>query len=281
MIPKEGAIETEKHQPDLDNEDGFYRTPWQRYGNAITGTTSVMAFLALWELTVYLGAIDPFFISSPIRIVNAASEMVMSGILWPHIMVSLTEFVLGFGLAAALGVPIGMFSGWYEKAFAVLNPFIAGLNATPRVALIPLVVIWLGIGIWSKVAIVFLGAVFPIVFNMMTAMRTLDEALLKTARSFGANDSQIFRTLALPSSVPFLISGLRLGAGRGLVGIVIGELYAANIGVGYLISLYGSTFQTSSLFVGILIITSMGIALDIVLRRTEAHFEKWRPQTLN
>ena len=102
MIPKEGAIETEKHQPDLDNKDAFYRTPWQRYGNAITGTTSVTAFLALWELTVYLGAIDPFFISSPIRIVNAASEMVMSGILWPHIMVSLTEFVLGFGLAAAL-----------------------------------------------------------------------------------------------------------------------------------------------------------------------------------
>ena len=174
-----------------------------------------------------------------------------------------------------------MFSGWYDKAFAVLNPFIAGLNATPRVALLPLVVIWLGIGIWSKVAIVFLGAVFPIVFNMMTAMRTLDESLLKAARSFGANDSQIFRTLALPSSVPFLISGLRLGAGRGLVGIVIGELYAANIGVGYLIALYGSTFQTSSLFVGILIITSMGIALDVVLRRTEAYFEKWRPQTLN
>ncbi len=281
MIPKEGAIETEKHQPDFDSEDGFYRTPWQRYGNAITGTTSVMAFLALWELTVYLGVIDQFFISSPIRIVNAASEMVRSGILWPHIMVSLTEFALGFGLAAALGVPIGMFSGWYDKAFAVLNPFISGLNATPRVALLPLIVIWLGIGIWSKVAIVFLGAVFPIVFNMMTAMRTLDESLLKAARSFGANDSQIFRTLALPSSVPFLISGLRLGAGRGLVGIVIGELYAANIGVGYLIALYGSTFQTSSLFVGILIITSMGIALDVVLRRTEAHFEKWRPQTLN
>ncbi len=269
---------TEKHPPEPDTEDEFYRTPWQRHGDAIIGMTSVMGFLALWELIVYLEVIDPLFISSPIRIANAAVEMVLSGTLWPHITVSFTEFALGFGLAVAFGVPIGMASGWYDKAFAVFNPFISGLNATPRVALIPVVVIWLGIGIWSKVAIVFLGAVFPIVFNMMTAMRTLDEALLKAARSFGANDRQIFRTLALPSAVPFLISGLRLGAGRGLVGIVIGELYAANVGVGYLIALYGSTFQTAPLFVGILIITLMGITLDVTLRRTEAYFEKWRPQ---
>lgn len=270
--------ESGRGQQAVGAKNNFYRTPWQIYGNAIIGTTSIILFFTLWELIVYFGMIDPLFISSPLRIVEAAVEMIGSGTLWPHIIVSLSEFALGFGLAIVLGVPIGMISGWYEKAYAVSNPFIAGLNATPRVALIPLVVIWLGIGLLSKVAIVFLGAVFPIIFNMLTAMRTLDEALLKTARSFGANDGQIFRTLALPSSVPFLIAGLRLGAGRGLVGIVIGELYAANVGVGYLIALYGSTFQTAKLFVGILLITLMGITLDVVLRRTEAYFEQWRPQ---
>ncbi len=141
----------------------------------------------------------------------------------------------------------------------------------------PLIVIWLGIAIWSKVALVFLGAVFPIVFNMMTAMHTLDESLLRVARSFGARDRQIFRTIALPSSIPFLISGLRIGAGRGLVGIVLGELYAANAGIGYLIAIYGSTFQTDKLFVAVLFITTMGISLDLFLRKLERRFEAWRP----
>ena len=101
---------------------------------------------------------------------------------------------------------------------------------------------------------------------------------VRMARSFGAADGQIFRTIALPSSVPFLIAGLRLGAGRGLVGIVVGELYAANAGVGFLIAQFGSTFQTDRLFVGVLIITTGGILLDVILRRLERRFELWRPR---
>lgn len=160
----------------------------------------------------------------------------------------------------------------------MLNPFVAALNATPRVALLPLIVIWIGIGLASKVAIVFLGAVFPIIFNMMTALRTLDASIVRMARSFGAQDGQIFRTIALPASVPFLIAGLRLGAGRGLVGIVVGELYAATAGVGFLIAQFGATFQTDRVFVGVLIITLGGVSLDVVLRFLERRFELWRPR---
>lgn len=238
---------------------------------------SILVFLGLWEWVTASGHIKPLFISSPSRIAVAAAKMLHSGEIWPHLRVSLSEFGLGFGLAIALGVPVGILVGWYRWAFAATNPFISGINATPREALLPLIVIWLGIAIWSKVALVFLGAVFPILFNMMTAMHTLDESLLRVARSFGARDRQIFRTIALPSSVPFLISGLRIGAGRGLVGIVLGELYAANAGIGYLIAVFGSTFQTDKLFVAVMFITSMGIGLDIVLRRLEGRFEAWRP----
>lgn len=251
---------------------------WDRYQNFFLGLVSVVAFLVVWELVAATGRIDPLFISSPSRVVRAGSGLFASGEIWPHIRVSVYEFFMGFGLAVLTGVPLGMLAGWYSKLFALANPFIAALNATPRVALMPLVVIWLGIGIWSKVAIVFLGAFFPIVFNMMTALRTLDASLVKAARSFGARDGQIFRTIALPSSVPFLIAGLRLGAGRGLVGIVVGELYAANVGVGYLMALYGSTFQTDKLFVGVMIITALGVLLDVLLRRLERRFELWRPQ---
>jgi NitT/TauT family transport system permease protein len=238
---------------------------------------SILVFLALWEWVTASGHIKPLFISSPSRIAAAASKMLGSGEIWPHLRVSLSEFGLGFGLAIVLGVPLGILVGWYRWAFAATNPFISGINATPREALMPLIVIWLGIAIWSKVALVFLGAVFPIVFNMMTAMHTLDESLLRVARSFGARDRQIFRTIALPSSIPFLISGLRIGAGRGLVGIVLGELYAANAGIGYLIAIYGSTFQTDKLFVAVLFITTMGISLDLFLRKLERRFEAWRP----
>jgi NitT/TauT family transport system permease protein len=238
---------------------------------------AILVFLGLWEWVTASGYIKPLFISSPSRIAVAGSRMLYSGEIWPHLRVSLSEFGLGFGLAIAVGVPVGILVGWYRWAFAATNPFISGLNATPREALLPLIVIWLGIAIWSKVALVFLGAVFPILFNMMTAMHTLDQSLLQVARSFGAKDRQIFRTIALPSSVPFLISGLRIGAGRGLVGIVLGELYAANAGIGYLIAVFGSTFQTDKLFVAVMFITSMGIGLDLILRRMERRFEAWRP----
>jgi ABC-type nitrate/sulfonate/bicarbonate transport system permease component len=240
---------------------------------------SVLAFLALWEWATASGHIKPLFISSPSRISAAASKLIGSGEIWPHLRVSLTEFGLGFGLAIAVGVPVGILVGWYRWAFAAANPFISGINATPREALMPLIVIWLGIAIWSKVALVFLGAVFPILFNMMTAMHTLDASLLRVARSFGARDRHIFRTIALPSSLPFLISGLRIGAGRGLVGIVLGELYAANAGIGYLIAVYGSTFQTDKLFVAVMVITTLGISLDVLLRRLERRFEAWRPSS--
>lgn len=251
---------------------------WQRYQTLLLGMASVAAFFLIWEAVAASGRIDPLFVSSPSRIARAASGLVRSGDIWPHIRVSLLEFVLGFGLAVLTAVPVGMLAGWYSQVFAVTNPFIAGLNAMPRDALMPLVVIWLGIGIWSKVALVFLGAFFPIAFNMMTALRTLDPSLVKMARSLGANDRQIFLSIALPSSVPFLIAGLRVGAGRGLVGIVIGELYAATVGVGYLIAVFGSTFQTDKLFVGVMIITLLGVGLDFLLRRLERRFELWRPR---
>lgn len=259
-------------------EVSYYQPARQRYATTAIGTGSVLAFFILWETVARLDLVNPLFISSPFRIVEAAVEMVASGELWPHLAASYGGFAVGFGLAILVGVPVGMISGWYDEVFAAGNPFVVGLNATPRVALMPLLVIWLGIGLGSKVAIVFLGAVFPILFNMMTAMRTLDPVLLKAARSFGANDLQIFKTLAFPSAIPYLVSGLRQAAGRGLVGIVIGELYASNVGVGYLIAHYGSSFQTDKLFVGVLAITLMGISLDVVLRRVEARVESWRPK---
>lgn len=245
---------------------------------SLAGTSAVAVglFLCIWELTAQTGWIHPLFISSPSRVLVAAAQLMSSGALWPHLWASLAELTLGFGAAIVVGVPLGILLGWHDRAFAAGNPFVAALNATPRVALMPLIIVWLGIGIWSKVAVVFLGGVFPIILNMMTAMRTVDLYLLKAARSFNATDAQVFWTLALPSSVPFLVAGLRLGAGRALVGIVVAEMYVSNVGLGFLISRYGSTLQTDKLFVGICLITMLGVLLDAVFRRLEKRYEAWR-----
>jgi NitT/TauT family transport system permease protein len=155
-------------------------------------------------------------------------------------------------------VPLGILMGWYGRLNAILDPFVSALYATPRIALLPLIMIWFGIGIESKIAIVFLGAVFPILVNTVTGVRTISADFVKVARSFGASDRQMFMTVALPSSVPLLLSGLRLGLGHALIGIVVGEMYGAHYGIGHLIAVSGARFQTDAVMVGIIIIAATG-----------------------
>jgi NitT/TauT family transport system permease protein len=140
----------------------------------------------------------------------------------------------------------------------------------------PLIIIWFGVDMTSKVAIIFLSTVFPILVNTMTGVRTIDRDFIKVARSFGATDGQLFTTVALPSSVPNLLTGLRLGLGHALIGIVVGEMYGASAGIGYMMQMAGATFQTDRVMVGIIIIAAAGMALTQVLKMIENRFEMWR-----
>jgi ABC-type nitrate/sulfonate/bicarbonate transport system permease component len=265
-------------------EDDLYEEPsaltrtWRKYGDLALGGTAVILFLALWEWAGTSGAINPLFTSSPSRVVNAFFRLSADGELGHDVIVSTQEFVYGFGLAIIVGIPFGILMGWYRTFNAVLEPFVNFFYATPRVALLPLMIIWLGIGINSKICIVYLGAIFAILINTITGMHALDEGLIKAARSFGASDMQIFKTIALPGSVPFILGGIRLGLGHALVGVVVGELYAATAGVGYLIAVAGNTFQTDKVFVGVVIIAAAGMFITAVFKRIEDHFESWRPQ---
>ncbi len=240
------------------------------------GLMGITIFGLAWEWIGTSGIVNPLFTSAPSRIVLTAISMFQEGEIWYHMNISAQEFLIGFGLAGFTGIILGVVVGWYRFANALLNPFITLLYATPRVALIPLIIIWLGIGLWSKVAVVYLGAIFPIIVNTTSGFRTLDETLIKAARSFGANDWTLFWTIGLPGSVPFIISGLRLGLGRGLVAIVIAEMYASNAGIGYLIMIAGSSFQTTTVFVGVGIIAGAALLMDSALRMLERHFESWR-----
>jgi NitT/TauT family transport system permease protein len=169
-----------------------------------------------------------------------------------------------------------MLMGWYRRLSYALDPFVTFFNSIPRVSLTPLFIIWFGIGINSKIAVVFLGAIFAIVINTAAATRNLDPALVRAARSFGASDAQLFRTVVLPGSVPFILTGLRLGLAHALTGVVVAELVAAQAGVGLMMAQAGQTFQTSKVFVGLVIVAGAGVLLTFVLQRIERRFQSWR-----
>jgi ABC-type nitrate/sulfonate/bicarbonate transport system permease component len=245
----------------------------------ILGTSAVIIFLTAWELVGNtLQLINPMFMSAPSLVGKAAVQLFASGEIWNDLRVSGIEFGWGYLLSVLVGVPFGIATGWYKKMAYIFDPFVNAMNATPRVALLPLVIIWLGIGILSKVGIIFLGAVFPILINSRDGVKTTPYNLLTAARSFGASEWQIFRSVVLPSTVPFILTGLRLGVGRALIGVMVGELYAATAGIGFMITVAGATFQTDKVFVGVLIFAITGMIAMELLTKLEARFDKWRPK---
>jgi ABC-type nitrate/sulfonate/bicarbonate transport system permease component len=282
------------------------RSGWRRtlapHEGLIIGAIAVFAFMAFWEWVGTSGVINPMFSSSPSRIMKAADKLffdgglgavlgalfagnvagawtaIAKGSIWKDIWISSQEMFWGYSLALISGVVIGLTMGWFRRVNYVLEPFVSALYATPSVALLPLFIIWFGIGINSKIAIIFLSGVFYPLMYARVGVSTVDSNILKCAKSFGANDFQLLRTVVLPSSVPYLMTGARLGLGRALVGVVVGELYAATAGIGYLITVAGATFQTDKVFVGVLLITFAGVFFTAMLQRVEERFSTWRPR---
>jgi ABC-type nitrate/sulfonate/bicarbonate transport system permease component len=249
----------------------------RRYEPTLIGVGSVLLFLIVWQAVASARLIPPLFLPGPLDIVDAFVVLFAQGQIWNDLRVSGEEVLIGFGLAVLMALPLGLLMGWYRRLNYALDPFVSFFYSTPRVALLPLLILWLGIGIWSKIAVVFLGAFFPIVINTIAGVRNLDAGLIRTARSFGATDAQIFRTLALPGSVPFILAGLRLGVGHALIGVVVGELVAAQAGIGLMMAKAGATFQTSKVFAGLIIVAGAGLFLTGILQRIERRFQAWKP----
>lgn len=256
----------------------FYRF-YLNQEKKILGTIAVVLFLVVWELVgnVYQ-LINPMFMSAPSLIAKAGVELFRSGEIWNDLYVSGVEFAWGFALSVVVGIPFGIGIGWYKKMAYIFDPFINAMNATPRVALLPLIIIWLGIGILSKIGIIFIGAVFPLMINTRDGVKTTPITLVDAARSFGASQWQIFKSVVVPSTVPFVLTGLRLAVGRSLIGVFVGELYAATAGIGFMITVAGATFQTDKVFVGILIFIITGLIATDILDRIERRFDEWRPK---
>jgi len=222
--------------------------------------------------------LKPIFISSPTLVLQAAYRMFfVTGEMWRDLAWSALGYSLGLACAIAAGIPLGLAAGWYRRLSYAVEPFLAALNATPQVAFLPLIVIWVGTGMGARVLIIFLLAVLPLAINAHAAVRTTDPRLIAVARSFGASEARLFCSIILPSSIPFLLAGLRLAVGRGTIGVVVGEIYGSAAGVGAMISQSGARFETDRVFVGVLTIVAAGLILVELIERIERHIELWRP----
>jgi NitT/TauT family transport system permease protein len=256
----------------FDRVARYYRD----HERAILGLLSFGGFFVIWEIAARTGLISDFFFGSPTGVIGAAIKEVQLERFWRDVGVSFFEFASGYLLAIILGVSIGIAFGWYRRLGFIFEPVMNFFYATPRVALLPLIVLALGLTIWSKVAIVFLGAFVTILLNTYHGVRRVDPNLLAVAKTFGASDRRVFISVVLPGSVPFILAGLRLGIGRALIGVVVAELYAASVGLGFMITVASNNLQVNRVLFATFVLIAWGFLSVAATRRLERRFANWR-----
>ena len=240
--------------------------------------SSIFAGLAMWEIAGRYIVKNPLFLATPTQAAVSIGKMIANGELAYHSWVSGQEFLIGFTAACIAGVVIGLLMATMEKAAFTLNPWVSGIYATPVIAVAPLFILWFGIGIWSKVAVVISLVIFPVIINTEVGIRSVDKQLIEAVRSFGATPGQIFRKVSLPAATPFILAGIRLGVGRGLIGVVVGELFGSRAGLGFLIIQSAEVFNMPDLFAGIIVLAAAGIGLTAAFRVLERHLVPWHNQ---
>jgi NitT/TauT family transport system permease protein len=241
----------------------------------LAGTLSVVAGLALWELISRLVVANPLFLAAPSQIVEAIYRLSLTGEMQRHIAISAAEFALGYAIASVIGIGFGFGMANSARFKQAMQPWISGLYATPTIALAPLFILWLGIGIWSKVLVVIFLVLFPVTINTEAGLRTTSERLIEMLRSFGATPRQIFFKVSLPSALPFILAGLKLGIGRGLIGVVVAELFGSRAGLGRLISQSADAFNMPELFAGVIVLAVAGIAMTAGFGWVERRLVPW------
>ncbi len=235
---------------------------------------ALVIFLGLWHLaSIPAGKL---LLPSPLDVVPAFIDEIRSGQLLTATLSSLQVFILGYALAIASGVALGVLMGGMPRVGETLEIYVNALNATPRVAFIPFIILWFGLGTPAKIVVVWFQAVMPILINTYAGVQNTDPDLLEAGRSFGARRGQIFRYIMLPAALPYIVTGLRLGGANAMVGTVIAELYTALSGLGYLIAQFGGTFQTAKYFGPVLVLGAMGMVISQTLKIVERRLARWK-----
>jgi ABC-type nitrate/sulfonate/bicarbonate transport system permease component len=271
VSPADDSIKAEEAAADNIEELG---PPRGSQRNAVIRLVSVIVVVAGWE--AFGRQIEPLFMSYPTAIGTAAVEMIQSGELPAALVDSLSTLLLAFFIASVVGIGLGLLIGRYRSVEAATDWLVNALYATPLVAVIPLVVLWLGLGFSAKLFIVVILAVFPILINTAAGVRNVPRPLLDVGFAFDATERQLFMKFILPASLPYMMTGLRLGVGRAIIGMVVAEFFTAITGLGALIVKYGNQYDTASMFVPILSLMLLGVTLTALMRRIEASIAPWK-----
>ena len=242
----------------------------------VLGIASFAVILLAWEAAVRLGWVNPFFVSQPSAVAASLSRAARSGELGHNLAVSFREFAVGYGLSVVVGILAGALAGRFRTVEYALDPFLWFLYSAPLIAFYPVFVLWFGLGVPTVIALAFLLSYPQIAASTLNGFQNVNPGLMRAARSFGATEADLLRKVVLPASVPVIIAGLRLGIGRALMGVVVGELFGATAGLGYSISYYGALLKTTDMIASLVVIVVLGVLCTQGLSALEARFDSWR-----
>jgi len=235
---------------------------------------SLVVVMALWQV---IGSnINPIFLSTPVAIAKAFVALLASGELLKALGISVLVVLIGFAAATIVGIPVGLLMGRFRTFEYLVDPYVNALYVVPRIALIPLIIIWFGLGGPAQVVVVFGTSVFPVLLSTYAGVRSVPADLIETAHSFGASERQLFFTIIIPASVPFIMSGLRLGIGQAIIGMVVAQMFLGLSGIGFMLTKYGNMFETAYVFVVVLALAALGIVMTEAVKRLEKRYSSWR-----
>jgi ABC-type nitrate/sulfonate/bicarbonate transport system permease component len=254
---------------------------WRSLEPALLGTGSIVVLLLVWQAVPHVIAMSPgsrLFFTTPSRIAATLWQMFASGEIWVPLRVSAAAFAVGLAMAIAVGLPLGVLLGRSRTLNAMLDPFVTAFNATPRLVFLPLLLLWFGLGMWSKVVIVFIGALFPILINTYEGVRNADKILINVVRSFGAKEWDIARLVVVPNALPYIVAGLRLAIGRAVLGVVVAEFFGSEEGLGVIMVRAASSYQVDVVFAGVVVFAALSLLMTSLVKMIENQLGSWRPE---
>ena len=257
---------------------------WQRFEPTILGFGSIVVLLLVWEFLPRLITMQEgtkLFFTVPSEIGGTLWRMFATGAMWAPLGVSASAFAVGLSIAIVVGLPLGVLLGRSATLNAMFDPFITAFNATPRLVFLPLLLLWFGLGLWSKVAVVFIGALFPILINTYEGVRNADRVLINVVRSFGATEWGIARLVVVPNALPYIVVGLRLAIGRAVLGVVVAEFFGSQDGLGVVMVRAASRFQVDVVFAGLIVFAALSLLMTGLVKLLEDRLSRWRPQHIS
>ena len=254
---------------------------WQRSEPAVLGVLGILVILLLWEAVPYvvtMKAGTKLFFTPPSQVAETLWTLFASGTIWAPLGVSAAGFAIGLGIAIVIALPLGILIGRSETLNALFDPFITAFNATPRLVFLPLVLLWFGLGLWSKVVIVAFGAIFPLLINTHEGIRNADRLLINVVRSFGAREWDVVRIVVVPNALPYILTGLRLAIGRAVLGVVVSEFFGSDQGLGVMMVQAASQYKVNIVFAGMIVFMTLSLAMTSLVKLLESRLGRWRPQ---